>query len=69
MYEGANDSDKGRVVSLTFADAKLVSHLFIFKCIFFISMPLKASFVLLFDLDAFYVMIALPGIKPYKNIT
>jgi len=43
MYEGANDSVKGRVVSLTFADEELVSHLFIFKCIFFISMPLQAS--------------------------
>jgi hypothetical protein len=36
MYEGdegSNDSDKGRTVTLTFVDAELVSHLFIFKCI------------------------------------
>jgi hypothetical protein len=53
-YEGANDSEKGRVVILTFADGELVSHLFILKCIFSISMPVKASFVFLFDLNASY---------------
>jgi hypothetical protein len=69
MYEGANGSDKSRVVSPAFADAELVSHLFILKCIFFISMPVKASFVFLFALNSSSVVIVRPGIKPYKNIT
>jgi len=69
MYEGANGSDKCRAVSPAFADAELVSCLFILKCIFFISMHVKASFVFLFDLNASSAVIVLPGIKPYKNIT